>query len=984
MTRPTPPLADWSNLDAYAWLNTPVWVFDVERLSVLWANNSALRLWQAASLQELQQRDFSDITPASKTRLTGILETLARGDSVSQVQTVYPVGRPVTLNLHHVGILLKDGRVAMLSEGHPVSPEALSPALRRDLAALNQTSSQISIHRADGTAVMRNAAAVVAFGPTDEHSPQDDLATQVGGAHNASDLRQALSSAHTFSARISTQTRQGERWHDIEVHGVPDPDSGADAILLSADDVTEAQLAQQRLAMEKRVLEHISSGRPLAEVLTQLALAIERLSPGMLCSVLLLDPSGRLRMGAAPSLPASYNERVDGLPIGEGVGSCGTAAWRGETVVASDIATDPLWVNGRTVALTYGLRACWSVPIKAAGGVVLGTFAAYYRQPQAPRPAELELLETARNIASVAIERARSHEQLLERQELLTALIDSVPAMICYADCDSRVLDINQRYAQWLGLPRAEIIGKRVNELMDAELLRAVLPHIATAVAGQEVRYERRQRGQDGRMHDFEVNYVPHFGRDHEVIGYFVMINDATERKRDEQMLYFLANHDQLTSLPNRNLLLEHLNMALAQAARSGERVAALFIDLDRFKNVNDTLGHHVGDALLQQVAQRFRSCLRVSDLVARLGGDEYTVMVRPVDDVQEVAALAQKLLGVLGTAFIVDSHELFVTGSIGISIYPDDACDAPALLKNADIAMYRAKAQGKNTYQFFSSEATAATFEHLMLETSLRRALERSEFVLHFQPIVDLASGRRTGMETLIRWQHPELGMVSPAKFIPLAEETGLIVPIGQWVLEHACRQTKALQEQGFPDLHVSVNLSPRQFRQRDLVQSIAQTLQRVGLRPGCLELEVTESSVMDNADSSIGTLHQLKSMGVRLSIDDFGTGYSSLSYLKRFPIDALKVDQSFVRDITSDPGDAAIARAVIALGHSLRLTIVAEGVETQEQLEFLRKHECHQVQGYLLGRPMPASLLPAALREQYTPAQTGPAAPTPKRRSA
>jgi EAL domain-containing protein (putative c-di-GMP-specific phosphodiesterase class I) len=343
--------------------------------------------------------------------------------------------------------------------------------------------------------------------------------------------------------------------------------------------------------------------------------------------------------------------------------------------------------------------------------------------------------------------------------------------------------------------------------------------------------------------------------------------------------------------------------------------------------------------------------------------------MVHPVDDVQEVAALAQKLLGVLGTAFVVDSHELFVSGSIGISIYPDDARDATSLLKNADIAMYRSKEQGKNTYQFFSSEATAATFEHLMLETSLRRALERSEFVLHFQPIVDLASGRRTGMEALIRWQHPELGMVSPAKFIPLAEETGLIVPIGQWVLEHACRQTKALQEQGFPDLHVSVNLSPRQFHQRDLALSIAQTLTRVGLRPGCLELEVTEGSVMDNADSSIRTLHELKSMGVRLSIDDFGTGYSSLSYLRRFPINSLKVDQSFVRDITSDPEDGAIASAVIALGHSLRLTIVAEGVETQEQLEFLRERECHMVQGYLFARPMPANLLSAALREQYTP---------------
>jgi diguanylate cyclase (GGDEF)-like protein len=507
---------------------------------------------------------------------------------------------------------------------------------------------------------------------------------------------------------------------------------------------------------------------------------------------------------------------------------------------------------------------------------------------------------------------------------------------------------------------------------MDAEVLRVVQPHIGAAVSGQEVRYERSQRGQDGRIHDFEVHYVPHFGAQREVIGYFVMINDVTDRKRDEQMLYFLANHDQLTSLPNRNLLLEHLNMAVAQASRNEERVAALFIDLDRFKNVNDTLGHHFGDALLQQAALRLRSCLRESDLVARLGGDEYIVMVRPVHDLQEVAACAQKLLATLGAPFSVDGHELFVTGSVGISIFPDDARDPGTLLKNADIAMYRAKEQGKNTFQFFSSEATATTFEHLMLETSLRRALERSEFVLHFQPVVDLRSGRRTGMEALIRWQHPDLGMVAPGKFIPLAEDTGLIVPIGLWVLEEASRQARALQMQGFADLHVAVNLSPRQFRQRDLASSVARILQRVGLSPEYLELEVTESSVMDNADSSIRTLHELKSMGVRLSIDDFGTGYSSLSYLKRFPIDALKVDQSFVRDISSDPDDAAIASAVIALGHSLRLTIVAEGVETHEQLAFLRERHCHKVQGYLFGRPMPGAQLPAALQEQMPSAPT------------
>jgi EAL domain-containing protein (putative c-di-GMP-specific phosphodiesterase class I) len=329
------------------------------------------------------------------------------------------------------------------------------------------------------------------------------------------------------------------------------------------------------------------------------------------------------------------------------------------------------------------------------------------------------------------------------------------------------------------------------------------------------------------------------------------------------------------------------------------------------------------------------------------------------------VASCAQKLINALAAPFNVDGHELFVTCSIGVSMFPDDARDAATLLKNADIAMYRAKEQGRNTYQFFSTEATAATFEHLMLETSLRRALEREEFVLHFQPIVDLRTQRVASMETLVRWQHPEFGMVPPAKFIPLAEETGLIVPIGQWVLEHACRTTRALHEQGFVELHVAVNLSPRQFRQRDLARSVSMVLERTGLSPRHLELEVTEGSVMDNADQAIRTLRELGAMGVHLSIDDFGTGYSSLAYLKRFPIDALKVDQSFVRDITSDQDDAAIASAIIAMGHSLRLTIIAEGVETLEQLAFLRERECHKVQGFLFARPMPAEQLPAYLAE-------------------
>ena len=548
----------------------------------------------------------------------------------------------------------------------------------------------------------------------------------------------------------------------------------------------------------------------------------------------------------------------------------------------------------------------------------------------------------------------------------LHAVMDSVPAMICYADTGLRLAYANQRYAEWVGWPREALPGRHVREIVGADTFALMEPHLREVLAGREVRYERRERGRDGAPRDFEVHYVPNFDAHGAVCGYFVMLNDVTARKKDEEMLHFLANHDQLTRLPNRNLFNEHLQFAVAQAARGGEKLATLFIDLDRFKRVNDTLGHETGDLLLQQVASRFRSCLRESDLVARLGGDEYTVLVHPVHDAQEVAACAQKLINVLARPLEINGHELFVTCSVGISLYPDDGKDAATLLKNADIAMYRAKDQGKNNYQFFSSEVTAASFEHLMLETSLRRALEREEFVLHYQPIVDLRSRRISGVEALVRWRHPELGMVPPAKFIPLAEETGLIVPIGQWVLEQACRQARTLQRQGAIGLRVAVNLSARQFLRKDLARTVGEALARTGLDAQHLDLEVTESGVMENADAAIGTLHDLKAMGAHLSIDDFGTGYSSLSYLKRSPIDALKVDRSFVRDIPADQDDAAIASAIIAMGHSLRLTLIAEGVETEEQLAFLRERDCHKVQGYLFGRPVPAEELSRQLAQR------------------
>lgn len=431
---------------------------------------------------------------------------------------------------------------------------------------------------------------------------------------------------------------------------------------------------------------------------------------------------------------------------------------------------------------------------------------------------------------------------------------------------------------------------------------------------------------------------------------------EVSERKQAEERLYYLANHDSLTNLPNRRLFIDRLNQALARLPWHKRVAAVLFLDLDRFKHINDTLGHPIGDLLLVAVSERLQSCLRNGDTIARFGGDEFAILLVDMARAEDVSKVAQKIINALSKVFIVKNYELFITTSIGISLCPQDGKDADTLLKNADAAVYRAKGQGKNNYQFYLASLNTDALERLAMETRLNQALEREEFLLHYQPRVDLNTGKIIGIEALVRWQNQDLGMVSPAKFIPLAEETGLIVPIGEWVLRTACAQNKAWQTSGLSPVVMSVNISARQFQQNSLVEMVSRVLRGTGLDPKCLELELTESILMQKEKPFIEMLSDLNSMGISLSVDDFGTGYSSLSYLNRFPIKTLKIDQSFVNNITKNPDDAVIVNAIITLAHSLRLEAIAEGVETAEQLEFLRSLHCDGMQGYLFSRALPA----------------------------
>ena len=444
-------------------------------------------------------------------------------------------------------------------------------------------------------------------------------------------------------------------------------------------------------------------------------------------------------------------------------------------------------------------------------------------------------------------------------------------------------------------------------------------------------------------------------------------IRYALERNQAKEQILHIAYYDSLTNLPNRVLFQDRLKQVIELSHRHKRTSALLFLDLDNFKRINDSLGHRIGDILLNEVSKRLTRCIRRSDsisrmhteeseiTVARLGGDEFTILLTEISDFAGAARVAQRILGSLVQPFLLDDHEVFITASIGVAVYPDDGENAEVLLKNADTAMYYSKSQGKNNYQFYRRSMNATAFEKLTLENDLRKALDRKELILYYQPQIELNTGNIFGMEALLRWKHPDIGIISPGEFIPLAEETGLIVSIGEWVLSEACRQSQSWKDAGFPQLSMSVNMSSQQFTQRGLMTTITQALNSSGLDPHYLILEITESIIMQKTRNILTTLQKLHLMGIRISMDDFGTGYSSLSYLKRFPIHAIKIDRSFIKEVNTNQDDAAISRAIIAMARSLNLKVVAEGVESEHQLAFLCEENCNYVQGFLISRPLP-----------------------------
>ncbi|MBL8517384.1 MAG: EAL domain-containing protein [Betaproteobacteria bacterium] len=549
------------------------------------------------------------------------------------------------------------------------------------------------------------------------------------------------------------------------------------------------------------------------------------------------------------------------------------------------------------------------------------------------------------------ITRHRQAERVIrDSEERLKKFTEATNEGILFHD-QGRVIDCNDAMARMIGSPREQMIGRSIFEFVAPEAVDQIRGNIETAF---EKTYESVILRADGSRIAVEITGKQMLFDG--VIHRMTVIRDITDRKEAEARIQFLAHHDTLTQLPNRLMMMDRLEHMLAAAKRHAKMVGVLFIDLDNFKTVNDSLGHHAGDELLKRVAGRIQSCLRAADMVARLGGDEFLVVVSDLALAEDVVPVAEKLLQTVSESFSIEGHVLTVSPSIGISIFPRDGNDRDALIKNADAAMYLAKESGRNNFQFYTAQLNKGAFEALAMESGIRRAIEQVQWMAHYQPEVSLFTGELTGIEALIRWKHPELGVLGPDKFISVAEHRGLIMPIGKWMLNEAVRQNADWQRMGLPKVPIAVNLSPLQFRQPQLVEIVQRALEEAGLEGQYLELEITENLLMQDTQQVARTLGELKRLGVKLTVDDFGAGYSSLSYLKRYPIDKLKIDRSFVRHVPGSIEDTAITNAMISLSKSLGMKVLAEGVEREAQADFLRGQKCDEMQGYLVAAPMSA----------------------------
>lgn len=565
----------------------------------------------------------------------------------------------------------------------------------------------------------------------------------------------------------------------------------------------------------------------------------------------------------------------------------------------------------------------------------------------------------------------KAYRELKKHHEWLEGTVLSIGEAIIATDEKGIVTFSNYEAQKLFSLSEKQFLNKNFDDLLD--LLRdqdGKNRNITLDIVlnkGSKFEFEGLSIivSKDGKEYYVSGSITPVWGEMGDIVGTVSAIKDITELKRNEKKIYNMEYFDSITGLPNKMLFIDRLNIALANARRNGTKLAVILLDLDNFKTINDTLGHAFGDRILMQIAEKIKELLREADTVARFGGDEFIILQPALKDITDITRVADRILENFRTPWILEGREYYITASMGIAVYPNDGQDEGTLVKNADIAMYRAKDKGKNNYELFMESMNRKIIDKLNLENALRHAIGKEEFVLYYQPQVDIASGEIISVEALIRWNRKGVGLVQPLEFIPIAEESGLIIPLGEWVLKNACRQNVNWINSGFKPLTMAVNLSAKQFQQRDLVEMIERILYDTGMEPTLLELEITESTAMQDIDFTVDVLRKLREKGIRISLDDFGTGYSSLNYLKILPLDTLKIDKSFIHDIASNTNEEAIAKSVIGIAHKMNLMVVAEGVETNEQLEFLKDHMCDKVQGYLLSKPLPSDQLEKILKK-------------------
>jgi len=906
---------------------------------ITFINAAGIRMLGASEASDMVGRRLSDIMHPDYRQFveSGLAELVAETDPVP-LKFVRADGRAV--DVETAVMRLGTGREPVfMMEARDISDrkrsaEALREREQRLQGIMDSVAEGIITADESGAIQSANPAAERIFGYRSSELLGRNLALLMAGAENMSSYLRAGVSDASGNDREATGRRKDGGVFPLEIN-VAQLRQGRKRLFIGVlRDITERKRAEEALRrardeLEIRVAERT---RDLERLSRQTAQILDSASEGIIG----LDKDGRITF-ANPAAAAMTGFPVDDLVgrllhdlLGPSMARAGKArrvrAALGLARLPPDMDVVLLRRDGSEFPLEFA-----SAPIEE-GGAAVGAVMVF------------------RDVT----ERRRAEEKL----RLAATVFETTAEAIIVVDADHHVSAVNPAFTEITGYAAEEAIGRLptflTSGVKDTETADLIWRTVRETGRWEGELWNRRKTGEDYAERLAISAIADHRG---DVQHFVVVFSDITQRKQDEERIRYQANYDALTGLPNRALFLDRLSQAVGTAARGDHRVGLMFIDLDGFKLVNDTLGHDIGDGLLKEAGKRLSDCVRSCDTVARLGGDEFTIIMPNVGGIPNSSLVAQRIIDALERPFHFSNQEARVSASIGITIYPDDAVDAQALLKNADAAMYQAKELGKANYQFFTSDLNVEMTERRVIKSGLGKALERGEFTLHYQPKVSLANGRITGVEALLRWRNDDLGMVSPTKFIPVMEETGLIGAVGEWAIESACRQHKQWAENGFPDIRVAVNLSVRQLRQVGLAQTIEKLLSRVGIPPIALELEITESMIMKDTENAVATLRELDEMGIHLAMDDFGTGYSSLSYLKRFPIHTIKIDRSFVADIVTDPDDLQIIRTIITMGHSLRRRIIAEGVETAEQKSVLRRLRCDEIQGFLVSPPVPAA---------------------------